>query len=45
LSKTRRRNKTDRESDYPDKEAPDAACLEADAIYITLQKKGQEKGG
>ena len=31
--------------DYPDKEAPDTAYLEADATYITLQKKGQEKGG
>jgi hypothetical protein len=30
---------------YPDKEAPDTAYLEADATYITLQKKGQEKGG
>ncbi len=31
--------------DYRDKEAPDTAYLEADATYITLQKKGQEKGG
>jgi len=31
--------------DYPDKEAPDTAYLEADATYITLPKKGQEKGG
>ena len=31
--------------DYPDKEAPDIAYLEADATFITLQKKGQEKGG
>ena len=31
--------------DYPDKEAPDTAYLEADATFITLQKKGQEKGG
>ena len=31
--------------DYPAKEAPDTAYLEADATYITLQKKGQEKGG
>jgi len=31
--------------DYPDKEAPDTAYLEADATYITLQKKGKEKGG
>jgi len=31
--------------DYPDKEAPDTAYLEADATYISLQKKGQEKGG
>ncbi|MEA3471384.1 MAG: UPF0236 family protein [Thermodesulfobacteriota bacterium] len=30
---------------YPDKEAPDTAYLEADATYITLQKKGKEKGG
>jgi hypothetical protein len=30
---------------YPDKEAPATAYLEADATYITLQKKGQEKGG
>jgi hypothetical protein len=31
--------------DYPDKEAPDTAYLEADATYITLQKKGKERGG
>jgi len=31
--------------DYPDKEAPDTAYIEADATYITLQKKGKEKGG
>ena len=31
--------------DYPDKEATDTAYMEADATYITLQKKGQEKGG
>jgi len=31
--------------DYPDKEAPDTAYLEADATYITLQKKGKGKGG
>ena len=30
---------------YPDKEAPATAYLEADATYITLQKKGKEKGG
>ncbi len=30
---------------YPDKEAPDAAYLEADATYISLQKKGKGKGG
>jgi len=30
---------------YPDKEAPAAAYLEADATFITLQKKGKEKGG
>ena len=30
---------------YPEKEAPDTAYLEADATYITLQKKGKEKGG
>ena len=30
---------------YPDKEAPDTAYIEADATYITLQKKGKEKGG
>ena len=30
---------------YPDKEAPATAYLEADATYITLQKKGQERGG
>jgi len=31
--------------DYPDKEAPDTAYIEADATYITLQKKGKGKGG
>jgi len=31
--------------DYPDKEAPDTAYMEADATYISLQKKGKEKGG
>jgi len=31
--------------DYPDKEAPATAYLEADASYITLQKKGKERGG
>jgi hypothetical protein len=31
--------------DYPDKEPPDTAYLEADATYITLQKKGKERGG
>jgi len=31
--------------DYPDKEATDTAYMEADATYITLQKKGKEKGG
>jgi len=31
--------------DYPAKEAPDTAYMEADATFITLQKKGQEKGG
>ena len=31
--------------DYPDKEAPDTAYLEADATYISLQKKGKERGG
>ena len=31
--------------DYPDKDAPDTAYLEADATYITLQKKGKERGG
>lgn len=31
--------------DYPDKEAPDTAYMEADATYITLQKKGKERGG
>jgi len=31
--------------DYRDKEAPDTAYLEADATYISLQKKGKEKGG
>ncbi len=31
--------------DYPDKEAPDTAYIEADATYIALQKKGKEKGG
>jgi len=30
---------------YPEKEAPDTAYLEADATYISLQKKGKEKGG
>jgi hypothetical protein len=30
--------------DYPDKEAPDTAYLEADATFITLQKKGKERG-
>jgi len=30
---------------YPDKEAPDTAYMEADATFITLQKKGKEKGG
>jgi len=30
---------------YPDKEAPDTAYMEADATYISLQKKGKEKGG
>jgi len=30
---------------YPDKEAPDTAYIEADATYITLQKKGKGKGG
>ena len=30
---------------YPDKEAPDTAYMEVDATYISLQKKGQEKGG
>lgn len=30
---------------YPDKEAPDTAYVEADATFITLQKKGKEKGG
>jgi hypothetical protein len=29
---------------YPDKEAPDTAYIEADATYISLQK-GKEKGG
>jgi hypothetical protein len=29
----------------PDKEAPATAYLEADATFITLQKKGKEKGG
>lgn len=28
---------------YPDKEAPDTAYLEADATFITLQKKDKEK--
>jgi hypothetical protein len=28
---------------YPDKEAPDTAYLEADATYISLQKKGNKK--
>jgi len=31
--------------DYPDREAPDTAYIEADATSISLQKKGQEKGG
>jgi hypothetical protein len=31
--------------DYPDKEAPDTAYIEADATYISLQKRGKEKGG
>jgi hypothetical protein len=31
--------------DYPDKEAPDTAYIEADATFITLQKKGKERGG
>jgi len=31
--------------DYPDKEATDTAYMEADATYITLQKKGKERGG
>ena len=31
--------------DYPDKEAPATAYLEADASYIALQKKGKERGG
>jgi len=31
--------------DYPDKEAPDTAYIEADATYISLQKKSKEKGG
>jgi hypothetical protein len=31
--------------DYPDKEAPDTAYMEADETYITLQKKGKGKGG
>lgn len=30
---------------YPEKEAPDTAYVEADATYISLQKKGKEKGG
>ncbi|HZK11547.1 MAG TPA: ISLre2 family transposase [Atribacterota bacterium] len=29
--------------DYPDKEAPDAAYLEADATYISLQHKGKKE--
>ena len=29
--------------DYPDKEAPDTAYLEADATYISLQQKGKRK--
>jgi len=31
--------------DYPAREAPDTAYVEADATFISLQKKGQEKGG
>ena len=30
---------------YPETIPPDTAYLEADATYITLQKKGKEKGG
>jgi len=29
--------------DYPDKEAPDTAYLEADATYISLQHRGKKK--
>jgi len=29
--------------DYPDKEAPDTAYLEADATYISLQHRGKQK--
>jgi len=29
--------------DYPDKEAPDTAYIEADATYISLQHKGKKK--
>ena len=29
--------------DYPDKEAPDTAYLEADATYISLQNRGKKK--
>jgi len=31
--------------DYPDKEAPDTAYLEADATYISLQHRGKKKKG
>jgi len=31
--------------DYPDKEAPDTAYMEADATYISLQHRGKKKKG
>jgi len=34
-----------RNLEYPEVSPPDTAYMEADATFITLQKKGQEKGG
>lgn len=41
----KKRLKNIRNLTYPETIPPDTAYLEADATYITLQKKGKEKGG
>jgi hypothetical protein len=45
IEKQKKKLKQIENLDYPDKEAPDTAYMEADATYISLQHRGKKKKG